>query len=235
MTVVLRFSDFRIIDSAIVGIPTIQSLSLTGVLLSVVFFLLSRPEPPQIAGEQPNDDVAVLQKKVLQLVWRIYFTNSGTEEWQHPPVPADESLYLLAFIPFDELYREAYWDERMHVRLTARPDSGSLKAELVHDGVKAPFRKYHERIPCVAQEPSFGHYLAVYWELDPATSLADLEKLRFRFSADEKWHDVVSCVVVMADDVPIAVIDRDGFGERQSLDLALSKLNIDPYTGEIDH
>lgn len=176
------------------------------------------------------------QTPVFRLIWRVYFTGVRANENGGFPsflIPSSGELYLSAFAPHDELYREAYRDVRMQITLKATADHHYpfLSVELGRDHIESPFRRDTEGIASVVQQPSFGRYIANYWKLEKGTTVAELEKLQYSVSWSEEWRKRILKIVLFADDIPLAVFEREE--EGKFLNMALAGCMVDPYNGEV--
>jgi len=206
-----------------------------------------RPQPTVTTiGVATNDIETFREMRFFRLVWRIYFDSAQTDDTRElPSVPNRGGIHLVAFIPYDELYHEAYWDERMHIAIKTSPESFVPFVELIRNHIASPFRRYDERTASLVQSPALGHYLSSYWELEERTTGADLEKLWYQVyflnsylslsesEVPDDWQNTVQRVVVMADNIPLAVFDLGEIPAAKPMDKTLIDYTVDPYTGEV--
>jgi len=200
----------------------------------------SEPQPPVVVIES-DDMESFRQTRFIRLVWRIYFKS----EQDNNLVSRNGGIHLVAFIPHDKLYHETYWDERMHVIIRSDTNSDFPSVELARNHIASPFQRYDPQVPSLVQSPALGQFLASYWELEDRTTGADLENMWFQIyflhsylapavtEIPDEWPNAVSKVVVLADDIPLAIFDYGEIPTAKPMDISLIKYTVDPYTGEL--
>lgn len=219
--------------------------SLIGIPLTVFIYIITQDTTTPAKDPSMSAMAWFRETPVIRLVWRIYFSDSPEDQtaWCLP-LPKEGSIHLVSFVPFDELYQEAYWDERMHLKISASVGSLYPDVELVRNHIAHPFRRYDHLDVALVQPPSFGRYLAVYWECKLNTMGRDLERLCFSVWFDgnhEIWIRAVSKIVLMADDIPIAFYEIDkydkmthAFQTRKAINPTLFTCSVNAYTGELE-